>query len=444
VAREEYGLAGVVQHGASTLPPDYFTVFAGKSVPEGMAVDETLLNTANKAVLSSNPVVEVHLATAYQDTTLDHEQFPAALSAQIKAYILEKYPAKAGEDPNKAFVDNRKNAWGPFKVQVWNLPAGIQETIRVSLKTQFDTVFNNLGVKDSRIILAEMRDTPKVAPPASGIKFGEFNAFLKPEDEARGKPTAQLNMGIPSDQGASNAVPGAGELGMKQRAETLNMSVEKLTGYLAAGNTVYRATGGRAFSEYTATVANNLGDRPLALIVTQESLRMGGMNNVLRELNKLSSNLKVVLCGEKAGKLQTLVGNQNIIIADTLDDALSQLAGMPSENIFVLKAPGEQIDETKLAQRKIRIVSGDIATLVVAKAVKELVVNRNTDIAFEYFLSEIEGEVIEKISDDTRIKLIEKLDSGTYAFPEEVKATEQVAKDIKVAELTVSTFVDQI
>lgn len=155
IAREEFGLAGVVQHGASTLPEDYFTVFAGRPVPVGMTVDETLLNEASKAVLSSNPVSEVHLATAYQDTALDHREFPSGLFQQIHKFIMaldstKKQIEEKGDSPEKAFTDNRKNAWGPFKVQVWNLPASIQAAIRVSLKTQFDTVFNNLGVKDSR------------------------------------------------------------------------------------------------------------------------------------------------------------------------------------------------------------------------------------------------------------------------------------------------------
>ena len=146
VAREEYGLSGVVQHGASTLPQDYFSVFAGKPVPEGMSVDSSLLDDASKTILSNNPVGEVHLATAYQDTTLDNVAFPVELLAQIKAYIAQKFPAKEGEDPNKVFVDNRKNVWGPFKAQVWNMPAVSQDAIRVSLKNQFDTVFKNLGI----------------------------------------------------------------------------------------------------------------------------------------------------------------------------------------------------------------------------------------------------------------------------------------------------------
>ncbi|MDD2680273.1 MAG: phosphoglycerate kinase [Candidatus Omnitrophica bacterium] len=145
-ARETYGLAGVVQHGASTLPEQYFIIFAGNPAPEGTQIDETLLNTQGKSYLEQHPVAEVHLATAYQDTILEHSEFPAELGNEIKNFILQKYPVKEGQDPNKVFVDNRKNAWGPYKLFVWNLPESIKTPIRRSLKTQFDTVFRNMGM----------------------------------------------------------------------------------------------------------------------------------------------------------------------------------------------------------------------------------------------------------------------------------------------------------
>ncbi|MFC1658663.1 type II glyceraldehyde-3-phosphate dehydrogenase [Candidatus Omnitrophota bacterium] len=157
VAREEYGLAGVVQHGASTLPTDYFTIFAGKEVPEGFEITEELLNEEGKGIIRTNPAAEVHLATAYQDTTIDHAEFPQDLLQQMRGFILEKYPVKEGQDPDKVFVDNRKNAWGPFKLRLWNMPTSVQDPIRESLTDQFDTVFNNLGVRESQVRIARLR-----------------------------------------------------------------------------------------------------------------------------------------------------------------------------------------------------------------------------------------------------------------------------------------------
>ena len=57
VAREEYGLAGAVQHGASTLPASAFGKFPR-------------IETA-----------EIHLATNFQNIVFDHPQLPAELQA---------------------------------------------------------------------------------------------------------------------------------------------------------------------------------------------------------------------------------------------------------------------------------------------------------------------------------------------------------------------------
>lgn len=149
VAREEYGLAGVVQHGASTLDPYYFGLFAGHSTSPEFKISEELLTKENAEILSGNPVAEVHLATAYQDTILDHPVFPKELAKKIKEWVLENYPPKEGEDPEKAYIGNRKRAWGPFKFEVWSLPSQVQEKIQETLANQFSKdVFKNLGVQN--------------------------------------------------------------------------------------------------------------------------------------------------------------------------------------------------------------------------------------------------------------------------------------------------------
>jgi len=150
VAREEYSLAGVVQHGASTLDPRCFVLFAGHPSPKGFEISEELLTEENAKILSENPAAEVHLATAYQDTILDHPSFPKDLAEKIKKWVIENFPPKEGEDIEKAYINNRKNAWGNFKFDLWSLPSEIQDAIRKTLVQQFsEDVFENLGVKGS-------------------------------------------------------------------------------------------------------------------------------------------------------------------------------------------------------------------------------------------------------------------------------------------------------
>ena len=65
VARDEYGLAGAVQHGASTLPSNAFGNFPR-------------IETA-----------EIHLATNFQNIVFDHPRLPAALKEQIRSWLDE-------------------------------------------------------------------------------------------------------------------------------------------------------------------------------------------------------------------------------------------------------------------------------------------------------------------------------------------------------------------
>ena len=65
-ARTQYGLAGAVQHGASTLPSTAFGHF-----PRVEAC-------------------EIHLATNFQNIIYDHPRFPEDLGARIRAWLDEK------------------------------------------------------------------------------------------------------------------------------------------------------------------------------------------------------------------------------------------------------------------------------------------------------------------------------------------------------------------
>ena len=99
VARE-YGLAGAVQHGASTLPDELFHRF-----PQ--------VETA-----------EIHLATGFQNALYEHEAFPAELYAEIEALLLTPTAPTSARTarPTTQFVyKTRKKALGQFKRQLWDL-----------------------------------------------------------------------------------------------------------------------------------------------------------------------------------------------------------------------------------------------------------------------------------------------------------------------------------
>jgi fructose/tagatose bisphosphate aldolase len=132
VAREEYGLAGAVQHGASTLPAEFFGSF-----PE-------------------HDCAEIHLATEFQNMVFDHPAFPLPLKRAIERWVFEKAgdQKRKSETESQFLYKNRKLAVGAFKEQVWNLPSGTRDAIRGTLQRKFAFLFEKLRVTDTHDVVA--------------------------------------------------------------------------------------------------------------------------------------------------------------------------------------------------------------------------------------------------------------------------------------------------
>ncbi len=124
VARAEYGMAGAVQHGPSTLPLDAFDRF-----PKAGAA-------------------EVHLATDFQNILLDHPSFPAPLRSAMYAWCDRECAGErsAGQTDEQFHYKTRKKTWGPFKRRVWELPEPVRQELRAALEAKFDLLFAKLGV----------------------------------------------------------------------------------------------------------------------------------------------------------------------------------------------------------------------------------------------------------------------------------------------------------
>ena len=122
-AARGHGMGGAVQHGASTLPAEYFSKF-----PE--------VGT-----------VEVHLATEFQNIILDHGAFPAELKAEAYQYCKDKLSDEwAKGDTEEQFIyKTRKKIWGPFKQQVWTLPADTRAAIRSQLEEKLEFLYEQLA-----------------------------------------------------------------------------------------------------------------------------------------------------------------------------------------------------------------------------------------------------------------------------------------------------------
>jgi fructose-bisphosphate aldolase, class II len=159
VAREEYGLAGAVQHGASTLPPEFFGSFP------------------------DHDCAEIHLATEFQNMVYDHPVFPLPLKRAAERWLFEKMAdaKKKGETDNQFLYKNRKLAIGTFKEQTWNLPAGTREAIRDTLEEKFAFLFEKLAATNTRDVVA--RSVKPVAPAPAAEASGPHTGFVR-DDEA--------------------------------------------------------------------------------------------------------------------------------------------------------------------------------------------------------------------------------------------------------------------
>lgn len=127
ICKQDYQLGGVVQHGASTLPENMFNQF-----PE-------------------NKVLEVHLATQFQNLIFDHVQFPNDLKKTIYAWLKQKYGNEQKDLTDEQFYYKfRKKSWGEFKKQILFLDKDIQTQIQKDLKEKFITIFKQLNLSNTQ------------------------------------------------------------------------------------------------------------------------------------------------------------------------------------------------------------------------------------------------------------------------------------------------------
>jgi fructose/tagatose bisphosphate aldolase len=131
IARREYGLAGAVQHGASTLPPEAFNKF----VECGTA--------------------EVHLATAFQNMIYESEHFPEDLKKRMYEWLRVNVAieAKQGETEEQFIYKTRKKALGQFKKEIMGLPQQTRDAIAAEIETKFDFLFKQLNVVNKRALV---------------------------------------------------------------------------------------------------------------------------------------------------------------------------------------------------------------------------------------------------------------------------------------------------
>jgi len=143
VGRTEFGLAGAVQHGASTLPMDYFGKF-----PE-------------------SGTVEIHLALGFNNLIFDHPRLPQAVKDEIRAYCFAHHAGERKPDQTEAqfIYTTRKKAWAGMKQRFWELPGDIQESLMGSLEEMFGQMFDRMQVGETEALVRQHTSAPVIPVP---------------------------------------------------------------------------------------------------------------------------------------------------------------------------------------------------------------------------------------------------------------------------------------
>jgi len=150
LAREEYGLAGAVQHGASTLPAEAFGKF-----PE--------VGTA-----------EVHLATEFQNMVYESKHFPKELKGRIYEWLNKTMGAERKPDQTEEqfLYSTRKKALGQFKKDIMGLSQKTRDAIVKEIEDRFEFLFEKLNARNNldlvlanttlkRVIIRKHKDAGK-------------------------------------------------------------------------------------------------------------------------------------------------------------------------------------------------------------------------------------------------------------------------------------------
>ena len=160
VARSDYGLAGAVQHGASTLPDGAFNHFP------------------------RTETAEIHLATNFQNMLYD--QLPAGLKDEIYEWLrVNAADERKIKDSEEQFLyKTRKKALGPFKRQLWDLPADTARNLDEAYAAKFGFLFDQLGVGGTASVVQRCITTiPQHRPVPSGVP----TAVAAPDDADAGE-----------------------------------------------------------------------------------------------------------------------------------------------------------------------------------------------------------------------------------------------------------------
>ena len=146
IARRNYGLSGTVQHGASTLPDDAFDHFP------------------------QTETAEVHLATEFQNIIYESTHLPGDLREKIYAWLRENCAAdrKEGMSEEQFIYKTRKKGFGPYKLEIMDLPQDVRGAIDRELEQKFTFLFQKLNATNTQALVNRYVKPSRIKKPCPG------------------------------------------------------------------------------------------------------------------------------------------------------------------------------------------------------------------------------------------------------------------------------------
>jgi len=166
VAQERFGMAGTVQHGASTLPDEAFHQFP------------------------RHGACEVHLATGFQNMIYDHPALPADFREHVYEHLKRAFAKerKAGETEDQFLYKTRKKGFGgELKREWWGLPEAVREEIGRALQAKFAFLIDQLNVAGTHDVVRRfvMPEPPSPDAAAEIAACGAPQTPAKTEENPR-------------------------------------------------------------------------------------------------------------------------------------------------------------------------------------------------------------------------------------------------------------------
>jgi hypothetical protein len=147
ICRDEFHMAGAVQHGASTLPGEQLRKFPATGA------------------------VEIHLALGFNNVIFDHPRLPREMRDQIRDYAFAHHAAerKPGETDAQFLYNTRKKSWKVMKKPFWEIPAASQTAIMRSLQDMFRDMFMWMNVGNTSRLVRQTITARKITLPVPEV-----------------------------------------------------------------------------------------------------------------------------------------------------------------------------------------------------------------------------------------------------------------------------------